>query len=123
MIIIAIAKFQHKFNLVNLSQSINLSCANNTWLKVYIVHKYYQCDIFQVFAEFMLMCGEDCITKIAEKWNQYVPAILKFGNSEIPEVLSENFMYKAIEIADKGFRSSGAAAKSEPAFVIYEVSS
>ena len=55
------------------------------------------------------------------KWNNTLPALLRFGDVEIPEIFNEQTMYKAIEIIDKAFRSSGVTAKSDPTFVIYEV--
>ena len=75
----------------------------------------------QVNAEFKLMFGDDTPEKVLTNWNNALPAILKFGGVEFPDVFTEQTMYKAIEIIDKAFHSSGVTAKSDPAFVIYEV--
>ena len=50
--------------------------------------------------EFKLMCGENVIEKIIHNWNQYLPAILRFGGKEVPEMLTESCMYSALEITD-----------------------
>ena len=71
--------------------------------------------------EFKFMCGENVIEKIIHNWNQYFPAILRFGGKEVPEMLTESCMYSALEITDKAFRSSGVTAKSDPIFTIHEV--
>ena len=75
----------------------------------------------QVKTEFTLMCGDDTVSKIIANWNAYVPAILKYGGDEVPAVLGEREMYRALEILDKSFRPSGPGAKSPAAFSLYEV--
>ena len=54
-------------------------------------------------------------------WNTALPAVLRFGGVEVSDVFTGQTMYKAIEVIDKAFHSSGVTAKSDPAFVIYEV--
>ena len=75
----------------------------------------------QVQAEFKLIFGDDTPEKMLANWNNTLPALLRFGDIEVPEIFNEHTMYKAIEIIDKAFRSSGVTAKSDPGFVIYEV--
>lgn len=36
-----------------------------------------------------------------------LPAVLKFGGVKISYIFTDQIMYKAIEIIDKAFRSSG----------------
>ena len=72
-------------------------------------------------AEFCLMCGDDATQKIAENWEKYVPKILEHGEVDSEEI-NELKMLKAIEIMDISFRPLGAAAKSDAAFTIHEVS-
>ena len=54
-------------------------------------------------------------------WNNTLSALLRFGSVDIHEVFTEQTMYKAMEIIDKAFHSSGVTAKSDPVFFIYEV--
>ena len=84
------------------------------------IYYYIHATCVQVQAEFTLMFG-DAPEKMLTNWNNTLPALLRFGDVEVPEIFSEQTMYKAIEIIDKAFRSSGVTAKSDPAFVIYEV--
>ena len=81
---------------------------------------HFTCNL-QVNAEFNFMFGEDTPERMATNWNKILPAVLKFGGEKVPEEFTQHSTYKAIEIIDKAFRSSGATAKSDPAFVMYEV--
>lgn len=89
-------------------------------ITLYIIrsHLYNYISNLQVNAEFKFMFGDDTLEKIIANWNKILPAVLKFGGEKVPNVFTT---YKAIEIIDKAFHSSGTMAKSDPAFVIYEV--
>lgn len=67
------------------------------------------------------MCGNDCIEKISSNWCSHLPNILKYGNHEVPENLTEGDAYRGIKVMDKAFRPPGAGAKSPAALFIYEV--
>ena len=85
------------------------------------IYYYIHATCVQVQTEFKLMFGDDIPEKMLTNWNNILPALLRFGDVEVPETFIEQTMYKAIEIIDKAFHSSGVTAKSDPAFVIYEV--
>ena len=72
----------------------------------------------QVEAEFCLMFREDTLWKMEDNW---LPKILQYGGTEIPEAFTESTMLDAVKIMDRSFRPLGAAAKSDPAFTVHEV--
>ena len=67
------------------------------------------------------MCIDDAVDKIARKWVELVPSILRLGGVEVPNLRREKDYFEAIKIIDKYLRPSGLQAKSPAAFFLYEV--
>ena len=62
------------------------------------IYYYIHATYVQVQAEFKLMFGDDIPEKMLTNWNNILPALLRFGNIEVPEIFIEQTMYKAMEI-------------------------
>ena len=73
------------------------------------------------------MCGEGCVERMRENWNNYVPKLLKLdkGYEATPAAdngeLTKAMHQRALIILDKKLRSGGPSAKSPGAFSIHEV--